>query len=60
MQFVAREVEGKNKKISKRDESFIRRAQRTIRSVRINLRNGAKSICRNGKSIQLSSATMCV
>ena len=40
-------------------ESFRRRAQRALRSVRINLRNGAKSVCRNGKSIQLTSAKMC-
>ena len=53
MQFVAREVEAKNKKISRNAmKSFRRHAQRTlIRSVRINLRNGAKRVCRNGKSL---------
>ncbi len=35
-------------------------ARRELRSVRINLRNGAKSVCRNGKSIQLTSAKMCI
>ena len=38
--------------------SFRRRAQRTLRSGRRNLRNGAKSVCRNRKSLQLPSTKM--
>ena len=40
--------------------SFRRRAQRTLRNGRINLRNGAKSICRYRKSLPLPSVKMCI
>ena len=41
--------------------NFRRRAQRTVRTGRRNLRNGdAQSVCRNGKSLQLLIVKMCI
>ena len=59
MQFDASEVEANNKRSRNAMKTFRRHAQRTLRSVRINLRSGAKSVCRNGKSLELPSAILC-